>query len=161
MLMGAMLVVVVASGLMSAFCHLRQFHLLERERDSLRPDCVCVADRGGERLVFESLWHQGCRTSISHSGRETVEYLKLEFYEPSEPFQKYISVDGGPAKVFIRPHGLTPLDAPALTQDFPHHEGCSQWERACQNKWPAALSWGGLSASWPCAEFFRADSHGM
>lgn len=38
MLMGAMLVVVVPTGLMSIFCHLHQFHLLEWERDSLQPD---------------------------------------------------------------------------------------------------------------------------
>lgn len=74
-------------------------------------ECV-LGDGGGERLVFESLWHQGCGTSISHSGQETVEYLKIDFYEPSEPFQKYIYMDGGPAKVFI----LAPQ---------PHPTGCS------------------------------------
>lgn len=41
-------------------------HILELEKGSLRPDCMS-GDRGGENPVFESLWHQGCRTSISHS----------------------------------------------------------------------------------------------
>lgn len=65
---------------------------------------------------------------------------------------------GAQQKSSFWPHSLTPLAAPALTQDFPHHEGCSQLERARQNKWPAALSWGRLPASWPCAEFLSADS---
>lgn len=100
---------------------------------------------------------------LSLRSLETAEYLKIEFYEPSGPFQKYIYMDGGQAKVFLlarephptgraRPYSGFPTLGAGVVRMLPAVEGPAE-------QWPAARPAPGETPSpWPCAEYFGTDS---
>ena len=92
-------------------------------------------------------------------GLETVEDLKIEFYEPSGPFQKYIYMDGGPANVFILAPQSQPTGCSRPYSGFPTPLGCSQLELGLSEQGASRLPCpGGLPSPWPWTAFFVPDS---
>ena len=93
-------------------------------------------------------------------GLETVEDLKIEFYEPSGPFQKYIYMDGGPANVFILAPQSHPSGCSHPYSGFPTPLGMlpAGDGPVRTSGQQAALSWGRLPSPWPWTAFFVPDS---
>lgn len=162
MMMQVVLVVVVVAVSCPCFAVTPNSHILELEEGSLRPDECRVTEV--MRTLYLSLFGIRVAGQVSSlQSLETVEYLKIEFYEPSGPFQKYIYMDRGQAKVFLlalephptgrtRPYSGFPTPGAGVVGMLPAVEGPSE-------QWPAARpAPGETAAPWPCAEYFGTDS---
>lgn len=111
------------------------------------------------RTLYLSLF--GIRTAGQGSPAlwlETVEYLKIEFYEPPGPFQKYIYMDGGPVKVFLLAPWPPPAGCASTCSGFPTPWGCSQLQKAVGTSGQLPARLGVAPSPWPCTGHFGTDS---
>lgn len=111
------------------------------------------------RTLYLSLF--GIRTAGQVSPTlwlETVECLKIEFYEPPGLFPKYIYMDGSPGKVFLLAPWPPRTGCASTCSGFSTPWGCSQLQRAVGTSGQLPARPGVTPSPWPCTGHFGADS---